>query len=392
MQGQQVVDHITSRLKKLSKKEPGKNVCVDFDKVINLHKTGDPLHSIRGPLGPGIALVKLIKRLGLNPVILTARPPEYHRKISDFLRTQGVDVPVTNVKPPALMYIDDMAERWPANFGAKLKKFEKEAMENGGDGSMNMLDGRRYKSLATHESNRFREHGVKGMKWGVRKTAPEGTSVGEAPTKELTQQEKEEARDKVWAEAERQGYPTGKVLVSFDTKQFQLSGQNYNYAGSCDLKTGLITIWPQIAGAQMPGVMAHEIEHAKFQGALDKYMEERSRLIKDDRKDSEGKDVTRANGEIRDEFKKDYPITNALWESYEKPGGSTKMTEEDGVSPYSKMWWDSWKNGEAKTDQAFHETMAEMARIRFETGVLPGAPIWRKYFHVMEKVAQGRRL
>lgn len=151
LQGQQVVDHIVSELKKFSKKEPGKNVCIDFDKVINLHKTGDPLHHIRGPLAPGIALVKLVKRLGLKPIILTARPKQYHEKIADFLKSQGADAPVTNVKPPALMYIDDMAEKWPANFGAKMESFEKEAQENGGDGSMNMLDGNHYKSLASHD-------------------------------------------------------------------------------------------------------------------------------------------------------------------------------------------------------------------------------------------------
>lgn len=150
LQGQQVVDHINSELKKLSKLQPGKNICIDFDKVINMHKTGDPLHHIRGPLAPGIALVKLVKRLGLKPIILTARPPQFHKKIEDFLRSQGADTPVTNIKPPALMYIDDLAEKWPPNFGAKVKGFEKEAQENGGDGSMNRLDGKRYKSLADH--------------------------------------------------------------------------------------------------------------------------------------------------------------------------------------------------------------------------------------------------
>lgn len=151
LQGQQVVDHIVSELKKLSKKDPGKTVCIDFDKVLNRYETGDPIHKVQAPLAPGIALVKLIKRLGLKPIILTARPKQYHGKMEAFLKSQGADAPVTNVKPPALMYIDDLAERWPENFEGKLGSFEKEAQENGGDGSMNMLDGGHYKSLATHD-------------------------------------------------------------------------------------------------------------------------------------------------------------------------------------------------------------------------------------------------
>jgi hypothetical protein len=393
LQGQEAVNHINRQLRKFAKSHPGKTICVDFDSVVAHHEEHYPLHHIGKALGPGINIIKTAKKLGLKPVILTARPKQFHDKLEDFLKSVGAAAPVTNEKPPALMYIDDRAERYPKNFDGKMKSFESAIKENGGDGSMNMLDGHHYKSLATHES------GVKGMKWGERKDQqkPEGTSVGTPKDKYNTLEEREEAAKKIWEEAEKQGYPREKVSVAFADQQFQLGGQSFYYAGACDIKTGLITIWPGVAGEHMPGVMAHEIEHAKFQEALNKYSEETSRLTKDHRKDDDGKDVMRADGTVRDAFKSDYPITVALQNSYEappsRPGkdfGSTRMYKDDGVSPYSRMWWDAWNKGEAKTSQAMHETMAEMARIKFETGKLSGTPIWRRYFTTMEKVYKGK--
>jgi hypothetical protein len=168
LDGQQVVDHINKQLLKLSKTHPGKNVCVDFDSVLAHHEEGDPLHIIRHPLEPGLAIIRTARKLGLKPIVLTARSPQFHQKMEAFLKDNQAPAPVTNVKPPALMYIDDKAERYPENFSGKLRSFESAAQENGGDGSMNMLDGDRYMSLATHESA-FLEHGVLGMKWGVHK-------------------------------------------------------------------------------------------------------------------------------------------------------------------------------------------------------------------------------
>lgn len=169
LEGQQVVDHINQQLLKLSRTHPGKNVCIDFDSVLAHHEEGDPLHAIGEALEPGINIVKTVRKLGLNPIILTARPQQFHQKMAAFLASQGAQAPVTNVKPPALMYIDDKAERYPANFGARVESFESEAMEeNGGDACLDLMDGGKYMSLATHESQ-FMEHGVLGMKWGVHK-------------------------------------------------------------------------------------------------------------------------------------------------------------------------------------------------------------------------------
>lgn len=144
IQGQEIVDHINKLLQK-SKEPLGNTVCMDFDGVLARHETGDPITKIGEPLTPGINLAKQIIKQGYRLVVLTARPTKMQDEISDWLKKQGVKAQVTNVKPPAELYIDDRAIRYPKNFQSKQGK------ENGGDGSMNRLDGKRYISWMQHD-------------------------------------------------------------------------------------------------------------------------------------------------------------------------------------------------------------------------------------------------
>jgi hypothetical protein len=300
-----------------------KTYAVDFDGVLHEHHTGDGPGPLTNPLSPGIQFAKRIKAAGHKLVILTARPQQQHETIKGWLKGQGVKADdVTNIKPPAAMYVDDRAVRWPRNAGATQavseggpgsgpkrksggggKKYKEDLLrmhdaiknnpirednspmgekkiyasqktsleeltrtvkstvgsggkqafempiygsgnasantvlgqieehlaeaeayhqdgndhdaiqsqesalqelhnvinnvpyskgarafsskesridsfgENGGDGSMNMLDGHRYKSLATHESTLL-EHGTKGQKWGVKHHKEKGGKGG----------------------------------------------------------------------------------------------------------------------------------------------------------------------------------------------------------------------
>jgi hypothetical protein len=78
------------------------------------------------------------------------------------------------------------------------------------------------------------------------------------------------------------------------------------------------------------------------------------------------------------------------------------LAKDDGVSDYSKAWWDAWKTGQAHTDQAMTETIAEMARLK-ATGRLEPARSdsfrsnwlgntastrWMKYYDAIMKTAK----
>jgi len=75
---------------------------------------------------------------------------------------------------------DDVLSKEKAieHFGESKRESIDRFGENGGDGSMNMLDGHRYKSLATHEA------GIQGMKWGIHK-GEVGHGTSEANAKQI---------------------------------------------------------------------------------------------------------------------------------------------------------------------------------------------------------------
>lgn len=94
-------------------------ICVDFDGVLNVY-TGD----WRGALAPirlGVdQFLRELKRRGYSVVILTARSP---KQVADWLHTWGIESlvdEVTNIKVPAVAYIDDRALIFRGDFSTVL--------------------------------------------------------------------------------------------------------------------------------------------------------------------------------------------------------------------------------------------------------------------------------
>lgn len=92
--------------------------CVDLDSVLLHHNPEDGISRLGRPLPLGRELTKLLKQVGLQVVVLTARPGLYnHGKIHEYLTSRGFEVTrVTNRKPAADIYFDDKAFRIPKNW------------------------------------------------------------------------------------------------------------------------------------------------------------------------------------------------------------------------------------------------------------------------------------
>ena len=91
-------------------------VCIDFDGVLNNYKFYDPdnLFDMRPGAYDFIMKLSVIYRV----VILTARDTE---KVKEWLRENDIVVDeVTNVKPPAVCYVDDRAVRFDGDFNRTL--------------------------------------------------------------------------------------------------------------------------------------------------------------------------------------------------------------------------------------------------------------------------------
>ncbi len=157
--------------------------------------------------------------------------------------------------------------------------------------------------------------------------------------------------------------PRTNINVTDEPRKFTLNDKQMDYAGSANLKTGEITFYTSaLTPHSVAPVAAHEIMHQKFQAVFDAYQAEKEAI----RKDFGERDILRPDDSIRDEFKDEFPISVRLHGLFEV----RKLSEDDGITDYSREWWAAWHKGGADSLATVHETLAEMARLDWE-GTLP---------------------
>jgi len=207
----------------------------------------------------------------------------------------------------------------------------------------------------------------------------EGEAVKEKPT--ISQEHLESVTAAATYRAIKLGYPASKIkVVSYSPATYKLGdvefkpgAEAYTGPGHPEHPKGTIVVYAgQTNPEHIHGLMAHEVMHQKFETVLDKARDEKKDIMNEmDRLTAEGKDPWRdgplkASGEVRESYAGRWPV-------YEKidpilSGKSSKLAKEDGVTDYSRMWWDAHKKGHANTKQAIHETLAEMANNHHVTG------------------------
>jgi hypothetical protein len=194
-------------------------------------------------------------------------------------------------------------------------------------------------------------------------------------------------------------FDPAKINVTDQERTFELNGQTHHAAGTYHPDTDTINLYSKqlVHGTQFErsfansGLIAHEIEHAKFQALLNDYKSEYEALQKDPDYEASkptwekapGADdgTTRPvygprtdtfmhpDGRLKEPYAERYPVYSAYTDTFIKAGGiHDHFAKTDGVSHYSKEWWTDWANGKAQTDSAMHETLAEMARIKYTGG------------------------
>lgn len=167
--------------------------------------------------------------------------------------------------------------------------------------------------------------------------------------------------------AEKLNYNPADITVTLEDKTFMLNGASYHYAGSCDLNTGKITLYqPTVMPGEIAGVTAHEIGHAKFEDFFKDYQTERDAVFK------ESATIMKADGTLKPPFDEKYPTYQRYEQLFE--GNLSRLATEDGVSDYSRKWWDAVKDGKALSKLGIHETLAEMSRLEYQTGKVEAPP------------------
>jgi hypothetical protein len=160
------------------------------------------------------------------------------------------------------------------------------------------------------------------------------------------------------------GYPPAKLTIEREPYTFTLNGSKRYAAGVASLATGEVVLYPEhLSYDGIRGVTAHEVMHQKFQAALNEYDVERE-AIRDDERGDRYTGVLQGSGEVAKEFAEDYPVYATLYPLMMGDMNSSRFNElqkSDGVTGYSREWWQEFESGKAKWQQAFHETLAEMA-------------------------------
>lgn len=238
-------------------------------------------------------------------------------------------------------------------------------------------------------------------------------------------------RQKIDTIAEQLGYPKEKIFMSDATHTFDVNGKHYTSGGVAFTRAGgMIGEYPEhyekgdivIFGRPgfdqdfpVRGIVAHEIEHQKFQTVFDQYIKEDGEIIAEQQalldKGLKGKAYREAspadeNDVVKPESVSRYPTLAALQPFLgldklpNKEDGPTKLAQEDGVSNYSKQYWDEFAAGGGRQRlAAIHETLGEMSRLREEHELGPKddmlketdgpttyvAPIWMGLFHAVDE-------
>jgi hypothetical protein len=157
--------------------------------------------------------------------------------------------------------------------------------------------------------------------------------------------------------------------VKVDKSQKYLNtGQDKNIAAAdANLGTLQITVYPhnvwpglmQTPEQAVRGTLVHEIGHVRYQTMMNTYIEQ----VKAGR-----------TGEIYDKMR-----------PFHEGNYLDRLVKDDGVTEYSKGFWEGYGKDEVKLNIALHETIAEMMRVKDKTKQLKGSPDWQAYYQaVME--------
>jgi hypothetical protein len=156
-------------------------------------------------------------------------------------------------------------------------------------------------------------------------------------------------------------YDPTLITVRTDEQKFILNGMQHDYAGAAYLDgSGRIELFAKAIAepSTIPDITAHEIGHQKFQRFIADYQTERQRM-NEDGVFFKAAEVFDKGGMLKGEYVKRYPTYNEYSRAM-APSVTEVFAKSDGITEYSREWWKSWNDGVAKTNQAMHETIAEM--------------------------------
>ena len=187
------------------------------------------------------------------------------------------------------------------------------------------------------------------------------------------------------------------VKFTDEDRTFKVNGKEMYYAGSYTRGEPNVMIYTKHCDiASTPGITAHEIGHRKLDALRRRYRDEYQAMMAEPgpapdpngerwwQKTGGHEAVMAADGTLRAPYDKKYPVYD-FWERNVELKRD-QLHRDDGVTDYSKEYWQAFDKLEVGIDKPIHETIAEMTRLKYETGKLPGSTDWKNLFHMIDKV------
>ncbi len=184
-------------------------------------------------------------------------------------------------------------------------------------------------------------------------------------------------------------------------KEFKVGEHTFREAGHAEIyTTGNIVCYTgsNVRDSNLGGLVAHEVEHIRFQGVLNDYNNDMKVINGWASTNHEQYDaVTTPQGYVDPDKAFSFPAAGQLNQYLEEH--IDQLEKEDGVSEYSKTYWavlhTDATNGMFKEwrERAVHETLAEIARMKFapeaaEKGDTKPTKMWTQLFQAVNRIAK----
>lgn len=124
------------------------------------------------------------------------------------------------------------------------------------------------------------------------------------------------------------------------------------------------------------GALAHELQHRRFDRVTDEYRRQEDLAMLSN---------ALQFGKLKPEFSTQYPVLRMM-RRYDSDPVRQLLIRKDGVTRYSRAWWESFKGGRASFDMAVDETLAEIASLRIQGRWAEVPSIWREFYRNTEKM------
>lgn len=214
--------------------------------------------------------------------------------------------------------------------------------------------------------------------------------------------------------AGKMGFDPGLIQVTDKRYSFELNGKTVFAAGvayrppepekhtDVDVKGTVDLFVPDMNNDKhsIEGVVSHEVMHQMFNQFRNDYRRDYLKLQEDPeykthndwKTDENGnrvfKPFMKADGLLNEPHASKYPIYQAYTKAMMPM--SDEFAKSDGVSEYSREYWKGYQDRTIGIDKPYHETLAEIARLRFhdepvvhyKLGEVDGKPV---YFSTVKK-------